>query len=436
MVTILSPKSVYVDNDNAETYTLNWQGTLSGQTAYEVLYKLKSSDIWLTAGKVTSTATSYDLRKVYDLLGIDFAEISYKVLLYYTTQTTDNETTTGTEYSNTYSLIFNQGSVGSLNVWNGSEKKSYPVFDKVTNDNVALLNVKTKDTVIKAPLVDDESPLKSDLKIRVAKDTTLSVANKDASFHYYTPTSSDKFGDFYVYGRNYNNTGTGTEDAYATDTSYYYRDVQYYYISQYSYRYKYVSSYSGAYYRLYLNGEGVYQYTYDRQNYQISSYSYIDNPKLLNDQYTYSYMKVYHYGYSNQYGSRSFSYQLYVTTPVDNYVLGSGIYYYEYVSYKTLIDNILKDIRYSYLQRVYTTYKYRYYYYYSYTQTTAYDGRYTYNYYNYQGYYYYSNYSYRYTSDVYSSSTRNERFSSDYTYSYRYNYSYQYITDYSYSYKT
>lgn len=432
MVTILSPKSVYVDNNDSSTYALKWSGSMSGQTAYEVLYKIKSSDTWLTAGKVTSTATSYDLRKIYDLLGIDFAEISYKVLLYYTTSSGTNETTTGTEYSNTYSLIFNQGSVGSLNVWNGSEKESYPVFDKVSNDDVALLNVKTKDAVIKAPLVDDESPLKSDLKIRVAKDTTLSVANKDASFHYYTPTSSDKFGDFYVYGRTYDNTGTDSTTASKNDRYYYYyRAVRYYYITQYSYRYDYVSSYSGAYYRLYLSGEGTYSYTYDVRNYRSSTYRYVQNGRMLNDQYTYTYVRVYSYGYGDKYGSHSFQYVETFVGALSNYIEGTSVYYYKYASY-----SVYGYTRYSYLQRVTVRYAYDTYYYYTYTRTTAYDGRYTYNYYNYQGYYYYPNYSYRYTSDVYSSSTRNERFSSAYIYSYWYNYSYRYTSNYSYSYKT
>ena len=30
MVNILSPKSVYVDNNDSSSYTLSWEGTMSG----------------------------------------------------------------------------------------------------------------------------------------------------------------------------------------------------------------------------------------------------------------------------------------------------------------------------------------------------------------------------------------------------------------------
>ena len=40
MVTITSPKSVYVDNTKANTYTLMWKNTYSGQYSFEVLYDI------------------------------------------------------------------------------------------------------------------------------------------------------------------------------------------------------------------------------------------------------------------------------------------------------------------------------------------------------------------------------------------------------------
>ena len=41
-VTITSPKSVYVDDKDSSTYTLQWTTDVSGQTAYEILYKKKT----------------------------------------------------------------------------------------------------------------------------------------------------------------------------------------------------------------------------------------------------------------------------------------------------------------------------------------------------------------------------------------------------------
>ena len=182
MVNILSPESVYVDNNDSSSYTLTWEGTMEGQIAYEIMYKLKNSDTWLTTGKIESTETSYDLRNIYNFLGIDFAEISYKVLLYYSASTGESETTTGTEYSNTYSLIFNQGITGNINIWNGSEKEIYPIFDNINNDNIHKVNINTDQGTKLVPLVDDNSPLASHFKIRISNANTECIAHRDASF--------------------------------------------------------------------------------------------------------------------------------------------------------------------------------------------------------------------------------------------------------------
>lgn len=406
---------------------------MDGQTAYEIMYKLKGSNTWLTAGKVNSTATSYDLRNIYNLLGIDFDEISYKVLLYYSATTGENETTSGTEYSNTYSLIFNQGISGYINIWNGSEKESYPIFDTINNDNIRKLHINTDNGTKLAPLVDANHPLSSNLKVRVSDTNTECVAASDASFTYYTPTSSDTFGDFRVTG----------------GYSYYNKD-RYSYVSSYSYKYYYVSSTPRDSYRNYLNSYYYYRYytsntmrfgryynyipTYNVYAHYITSYYHYNITSSISYRYSGDYYYRngpgffdYKWGFSNYLygyytvgsgGAYGRNYNYYQTQASGTYrydgeieaaVGGAGNQYGGYTwSYKKYATLIAPYYYYSYSYYYYwgNYYYYGYnrstYYYYSYTYYyyNAYSSRYTNDIYNYRYYYYYANstYSYQYKS--------------------------------------
>ena len=439
MVNILSPKSVYVINDDPSTYTLTWAGSITGQIAYEILYQLKGSSAWLTAGRVNSTSTSYDLRNIYNLLGIDFSEISYKVVLTYE-KTENNETTTGTESSNVYSLIFNQGIVGSLNVQNQNTSESYPIFNRINNEDIDAIKIKTSKGIKLVPLVDSSSPLSSDFKIRISNNNTRCVATNSPSFTYYTPSSSDTFGNFtvngyytYNYQRSYNYistpsysylyiTGTSS-DRYRTYTygyKYYnylrssvrnYLSYRYSFISSYSYRYSYHSSTSYAYrsdseiysdYYSYIS-TNAYTYSYiSGTGYQVGGYANGPGSVPGESHYAwngYGWYTGYHYS-----GNSCFTptvYYYYYAVPIYSYKSVSATYSYRiysgyyYYYYKYSWNN------YSY-RYTSTLYAYSTKYYYTYTNTYAYDRTYQYAYYHYNNYYYWNNYAYRYTADVYS----------------------------------
>lgn len=160
MVTINTPGSIYVDNNNASTYTLSWAGSIAGQNAYEILYRSKGASAWLTMGKVTSTATSYDLRQIYPKLSnCDFTEIEYRVLLYYST-TNSTGTLTGTEYSQVFEVIFNSGIAGYHKIQTGTNARSeVPIFSSINNPSVSKLKMQTDKGIKQIPLVDSSSPL-------------------------------------------------------------------------------------------------------------------------------------------------------------------------------------------------------------------------------------------------------------------------------------
>ena len=455
MVNILSPKSVYVVNDDPSTYTLTWAGSITGQIAYEILYQLKGSSAWLTAGRVNSTSTSYDLRNIYNLLGIDFSEISYKVVLTYE-KTENNETTTGTESSNVYSLIFNQGIVGSLNVQNQNTSESYPIFNRINNEDIDAIKIKTSKGIKLVPLVDSSSPLSSDFKIRISNNNTRCVATHSPSFTYYTPSSSDTFGNFtvngyytYNYQRSYNYISTPSyRYSYITGTSSdRYRTYTYGY-KYYNYLRSSVRNYLSNYYRYISSYNYRYSYSYNSTAYGYKYYNYLRSSvrNYLSEQYTYiptrsvtvayvthtsssSYMNGYiymgpgsggggttfFYGWTTVMASGSYNAPiiLYGGTSGNVYTYGPVAYYY-YITdryyYYTYTNTYAYDRTYQYnYTRSDTGYKYtgdrysyRQYYYYTYTNTYAYDRTYQYAYYHYNNYYYWNNYAYRYTADVYS----------------------------------
>jgi hypothetical protein len=165
MVTIIQPKSVYVDNSNANTYTLTWkqetptvEGYTVNQYAFEVLYRVKGNTSWSTTGKISSTATSYDLRKLHEYLGTDLDEIQYQLYVYYS-GTYENDTYTYTDSSLKYSLVFNQGYSYTLKVFDGENTLEYPLFDNVNNSNIDITNINVDSSTKKLPLVPQDHPL-------------------------------------------------------------------------------------------------------------------------------------------------------------------------------------------------------------------------------------------------------------------------------------
>lgn len=474
MINIISPKSVYVNNDDPSTYTLNWEGSLpSGQVSYEVLYKEKGSETWLTTGKVMSTDTTYDLRNIYTLVNIDFVEIEYKVTITYES-INDGETIRGNESSNTFSLIFNQGISGDLNVWVNSEKRSYPMFSTINNDNVNTLAIRTTDGDKLLPLVDEDSVLASDMRVRVSSDKTQSVAGYDPDFKYYTPTDSDVFGTIEVegqynynyqssynyissYGYNYSYYDGTASDTYCTQEDGY----AYYnylasstqneltgtdsYITNYSYKYSYRRSdlaYGLKYYnylrssvRNYLNKSYYYQpsklvsavYLVYSTTYQYSYYGggSGDTTNFYARYYTYASGVYLSRVVIRSFGSSSFGRSYSYATTADaylayNYMASETLYYYTYTNVyaydKTYYYSFLRySTVYNYTRDVYA---YRDYTYYTYTNVYAYDKTYQYVYYHYNNLYYWNNYAYGYTDDTYSYNYKTIEDTKTYNYTY------------------
>ena len=106
-VTITAPQSGYFDRTGA--ITVSWTNSITSppQTAYEIMYKLKTASSWSTLGRVTSTATSANLKPIYDAVSQDAVEFYYKVVVYHDLATlSSGNKEGGVEHSAVYSIMF------------------------------------------------------------------------------------------------------------------------------------------------------------------------------------------------------------------------------------------------------------------------------------------------------------------------------------------
>lgn len=465
MVTITQPLSTYVDNNDSSTYTLTWTNdNYTGQYAFEILYKIKSSDSWLTTGKIESTLASYDLRNLHDLLGIDLDEIQYRLVVYY--KTTDGvETRDFSDAAYIYSLIFNSGSNESLKTYDGKTTSEYPLFSEINNNNIRHMNIQTANGTKRLPLVDNDSPIAGNVKIVVAdgdSKITKSFANKSPVFTYDT-SKLTTYGTVQSYSSEpIYSTGSYNSEAYSNYSSKRY-DGRYYNTAYGSY---YTSYYGNKYYTAYNNNYGYTKYT---NNVGTNSYygneGYYTTPSSTYSYYTYSiysyashwaeyryygvyqygylkgyyvtpngpvpyggvgtttpgniyrYYQVYQYGYYvTQYNYHAYDktyrdwmiYYWYTMTQYGPHSVKDDKYYYRYYEYTRSAPRIFYGTKYAYTKYYYTTYS-KYYYttygYYKYTTYGTYyyrtDSQYYYSYYTTTSYNYYTVYAHRYYTTYY-----------------------------------
>lgn len=312
MVTITSPKSVYVDNNSSSTYTLEWINEYEGQYAFEILYKLKTSNSWLTTGKITSSNIGYDLRKINDLLGVEIDEIQYRLIVYYK-NTQGIESKDFSDAALIYSLIFKGLTSSSLKIFDGKQVSSYPLFSEIKNTNIEKLNINTSSGTAQLPLVEDNSPLSGEAKIKTKNgikhfaisspkftyDSTKLTTYGTVSAYYGTPNyqysnySVNNYTKYYKLDYNaYNNYATKYYTKYTVIPASY-NSLKYDGI-------RYTLQYNGTYYTTYTNNYRAYTY--------LESYS------------VYNYLPKYAYPYPTAYRST-----------LGYYV--SGSYYYTYLAY-------------------------------------------------------------------------------------------------------
>lgn len=440
MVTITQPLSAYVDNDNPSTHTLRWTNQYTGQYAFEVLYKQKSTSSWLTTGKIESDQSDYDLRNLHNLTGIDLDEIQYRLVVYY--QTTEGiETRDFSDAAYIYSLIFNSGSTESVKVYDGTTTSEYPLFSEIKNDAIDHIRVSTDDGVKKLPVVDKSSPLAGTAKIVMPGGTVKHLAGNAPNFTYDTSTlptygtvktqgdvevyakesvSIEAYSDYYAYrydGRHYN-------------TLYEYRYSSYYGNKSYTrYDNNYGVYYTSSQYYYYYNLTGYYNYTYNYLNYTYKYIHAYTGYGRYNPSYTYTYRYIsgysrYNYSYYTYYTEyhRSYNYStrrvVYtishpgrvtnLTGYKINYAYGTGYAIAVNDAYYTYTSNVWDWINsyaygtgsrsYTYYTRstsvTYNTYYYRYVTYRLYYYRT--DTKYTVTYYRMTPYNYYTVYHHLY----------------------------------------
>lgn len=447
MVTITQPLSAYVDNNDSSTYTLKWSNSqYTGQYAIEILYKTKTSETWLTTGKIETQADEYDLRNLHTLTGVDLDEIQYRLIVYY--KTSDGiETRDFSDAAYIYSLIFNPGSSESLRIYDGRSTSEYPLFSDINNPSISKMTIKTKNGIKALPLVNADSPIAGNAKIVVGENgdkAIKSFATNEPNFTYDTSRlttygTAEAYSVEPVYAQNYD--GKYYNTLYENGYTSYYGNKAY---TTYSNNYGYTRYDNNVGYRLYHAPDTYYYKTghyiyYKTGNYShvaykySSSYYYLGVHSYKTTGYYYSYEARKPVGYPKTdyyYGNGSENYLITV------YTYGPGVVTYKYDRYYTVSYRGPKTYAYTYYFTAYgpRSDKYAYWsYLYKYESTTAYAptlfyadtyGSGTY-YLNKYSQYYYSTYGY-YKYNTYS------------TYYYRtdsaYNKTYYTVTPYSYYY--
>lgn len=426
MITIVKPHSVYADRTDANEFELEWSSTVSGQTGYEIYYKLSNAANWSTTGLISDpTATTYDLRQIYSLVELDFTEIIYKIKIYYSTENEEG-LLTGVEESDIYTIIFSQPISGYLSVYDGEEIERYPLFSSIES-SYDKLKVHTNDGNLATVLVDNTSPIASNMKIHVGNDN-LTLASEYASGLSYTQNAHGEFEqDGYETAYYYYNTNEH-EQSYETrlysDKYYYYtyrtympNTPGYFYSTSPSYYYKYYYQfyYIDYYYRYWGGGTNVYTPVYTKKN----TYAYSPSSSY----YYYGYNKSYTYYYYNKVYDGT-TYYLYTAYDATKY------YYYSYNNYESTMTYAYKpNYYYQYYYEQGYGYSQAYWKYYSgsvpaHEYTTVYGYIKTYGYKPSDTYYrYYYNLKYYYYTPVYDQTTY-------YGYSWTYLYMYYYTNTY------
>lgn len=373
MVNITQPLSTYVNNEDSSTYLLKWSNTdYDGQYAFEVLYKTKSSDTWLTTGKIESSAEEYDLRNIHTLLGIEIDEIQYRLIVYYKNFDYSSGSMGGSgntvkdfsDASYIYSLIFNSGSNESLKIYNGKSTTEYPLFSDINNPNIHRLNIQTNSGTKQLPLVDSDSPIAGSAKIVINENgnkATKSFANKSPNFTY-DVSRLTTYGTTNVYtstpiyskdSKTMGNTGNMTASHY---DGVYYNTL---------YKYAYSSYYGNKGYTRYDNNYGYTRYDNNigtQTYYTVQPYYYISGHYTYYKQGAYAYATENYYKYQ-WYGYGPFAYVVYGygnywgSTVVYGYYFGVGTHYAYGPSYNYAYGTV--SYWYSDYSRTYKDYYYR-----------------------------------------------------------------------------
>lgn len=455
-VTVLQPGSVYADLEDNTTYILKWENDISGQYAYEIMYKLKKSADWSTLGINSSTVTSFDLREIYNVTGLDIHELHYRVMVYF-----KNEGLEGKECSSTFSIIFKNRITAYLGTYDGSSISHYPAFDKINSTDIETMDAAVNNGIKHFPLVDEDSPLNSHLKVRTEK-SIKSVASQYA-----------KFRRSNIYGHGEFNKYVHQEYQY---TDYVYRNDAYNYSYQYgytgynssTYNYSYTEPYSRADYSV---GSSPYYkpVSYSYAGYYSRTYYYYYTSSYARTLYAYNKTYLYYYRERNTYKNGRYNYRYYYYYVWRTYYRDPPSQYSTYISYTPAFAQSLNipdsfggtapyasispkavyivPTRYGYFTgyvRVHAKYPAPSYSYYYYNSSASYRYyRYSYNgyayrYYRASGHYYYiSSYTcgYKYITEY-----EYYNYISSYSYLYKYAYGdkpYNYaVTNYGYKYLT
>lgn len=371
-VSITSPHSVYVDLNDSTTYTLKWVANTSFVYAYEVMYREKGSDTWLTMGKITltygetgdPTNADYDLTQIRTATGLDFTDIEYKVRTYATMGEEDEnglEEHTGYVDSEIYTLVFKpETTSGEFSTYLNGEIQRYPMFDKVDTPNISV----SCDGIKHIPLVNADSGIASPIKIQLDGSTKAIATAFDKASFTYTP---------YPEG-----TPIGEDNVTISQKYEKYENATLEYYTEYQYTYSYVSNdkytepgYNERYYYTYgYNESGIpiyaptiagYEYAYHTvpittyYEYQTPNYSdkmyyyytvyqhkYITSADVYYKSTLYYYYSTYNHQYAASYGrstyyAGTYTYQ-YTPSAADKkyyqYITGYYTYTYQYTVYR------------------------------------------------------------------------------------------------------
>lgn len=271
MVTIIRPKSAYLQADGSDDLTMEWSTNVKAQSGYEILYKKKGEKSWSTLGRVDSEdARTFDLSILFEKIDFQYQmEIYYRVILYHDSLST-GDIMSGAEISDSYSLMIKPPYSKSLRIFNGNEIEEYPLFDNTDAPNTHTIKVQTTEGTkeMKAILVEEDHPAAGNMKVKT-RFGRKAFSTTEAKF----APEEDNEGEIQVYHERYTPIFAYNEGAqYQTvNEAYYGYKIQPQYTS---YLYK-QSSFWYTKYNIYNAGNGGFNTLYGGLESGVYMYKYV-----------------------------------------------------------------------------------------------------------------------------------------------------------------
>lgn len=284
VVNIITPQSTIISLGR-QSIPIRWSGQFDVyQTHYELQYRLKDTSSWSTLGKVASNAKEANLQGIADRVERPFAEVCYRVVVYYD-KSMPGDRQTGYEYSNVYMIVYLPPYTSKLQEYDGHGIQTYPLYDTLEDKAIPFVSMQVEEgKTKKLPLLEKNHVLASKATTELPVGTKQFASNV---LQTYLPVAN---GEGYCEHKiQYTTYAYYTIPQY---TKYYYRDAVQYYRPSYTV-YNGMTTHNDT-----TKKYGVYYRPVNTNKFDVRYYKATSHGSYPNIYFTHDYGYTY---YSNQY---------------------------------------------------------------------------------------------------------------------------------------